>query len=79
MIAGQVGLDLYDYFERNTYKSLRNTYSKKSALKLARVDVIKLLFFYSVIRISNSLPTNVIEQTNSDVFFDLCKTFISVN
>ena len=79
MFSNQVGLKPFDYFESNTYNTLRNNHSKKLALKFARVDVVKNSFFYSVVPIWNSLPANIIEQTNSDVFFDLCKTQISVN
>ena len=64
------------YFESNTNNTLRNSHSKKLALKFG---VVKNSFFYSVVPIWNSLPPNTSEQTNSDVFLDLCKAQISVN
>ena len=79
MFSSQVALHPFDYFERNMYIDLRNSHSKKLALKFARVDVVKNLFFFSAVPIWNSLPQNVIEQTNSDVFFNLCRTQISAN
>jgi len=79
MLSNQVALNPSDYFEKNTYSSLRNSHSKKLTLKFARVDVVKNSFFYSIVPLWNSLPPNVTEQANSDVFFDLCKTYISVN
>ena len=79
MFTSQVALNPFDYFERNTYSGLRNSHSKKLALKFARVNVVKNSFFYSIVPLWNSLPTNVIDQVNSDVFFDLCKTHISAN
>ena len=79
MFTNQVALNSFDYFERNTYSSLRNSHSKKLALKFARVNVVKNSFFYSIVPLWNSLPPNVIEQVNSDVLFDLCKTHVSVN
>ena len=79
MFTSQVALNPFDYFERNTYSSLRNSHSKKLTLKFAHVNVVKNSFFYSIVPLWNSLPTNVIEQVNSDVFFDLCKTHISAN
>ena len=79
MFTSHVALNPYDYFERNTYSSLRNSHSKKLALKFARFDVVKNSFFYSIVPLWNSLPPDVIEQVNSDVFFDLCKTHISAN
>ena len=77
MFTSQVALNPFDYFERNTHSSLRNSHSKKLTLKFARVNVDKNSFFYSIVPLWNSLPTNVIEQVNSDVFFDLCKTYLS--
>ena len=79
MLSNQVALNPFDYFEKNTYSSLRNSHSKKLTLKFARVDVVKNSFFYSIVPLWNSLPPNVTEQANSDVFFDLCKTYISAN
>ena len=79
MSTYQVGLNPFNYFERNTYKRLTNAHSKKLALKFACVDVVKNSFFYSVVPTWNNSPANIIEQGNSDVFFDLCKTYISVN
>ena len=77
--SSQVALHPFDYFERNMYSGLRNSHSKKLALKFARVDVVKNSFFFSVVPIWNSLPQNVIEQTNSGVFFNLFRTHISAN
>ena len=79
MFTSQVALNRYDYVERSTYSSLRNSHLKKLTLKFARVNVVKNSFFYSIVLLWNNLPTNVIEQVNSDVFFDLCKTHISAN
>ena len=67
-VSSQVALHPFDYFERNMYSGLRNSHSKKLALKFARVDVVKNSFFFSVVPIWNSLPQNLIEQTNSDIF-----------
>ena len=79
MFAGQVGLNPYEYFETITYESFRDMHSKKIALKFARVDVVKYSFFYYVTPIWDNLPVNIIQLTYSDVFFDVCKTLISVN
>ena len=79
MFSSQVALHPFDYFERNMHSSLRNSHSKKLALKFARVDVVKNSLFFSVVPLWNSLPQNGIEQTNSDVFFNLCRTHISAN
>ena len=77
MFPNRVGLKPFDYFESNTNSTLQNNHSNKLALKFASVDIVKNSFFYSVVLIWKSLPANIIVQTNSDVFFDLCKTQIS--
>ena len=51
MFSSQVALHPFDYFERNVYNGLRNSHSKKLALKLARVDVVKNSFFFSAVPI----------------------------
>ena len=79
MFANQVGLKLVNCFERNTFGSLRNSHSKKLILRLVRVNIAQSSFFYSVVSIWDSWPAIVIEQRNSNVFFDLCKTQISAN
>ena len=67
-VSSQVVLHPFDYFERNMYSGLRNSHSKKLALKFARVDVVKNSFSFSIAPIWNSLPQSLIEQTNSDIF-----------
>ena len=79
MLSNQVALTPFDYFEKNTYSSLRNSHSKKLTLKFACVDVIENSFYYSIVPLWNSLPPNVTKQANSDVFSYLCKTYISGN
>ena len=79
MFTCKVALKLSDYFQINHCRNLRNSHSKKLMQKFARVDVVKNSFFYCVIPKWNSLPEHIINQTNSDTFFDLCKTHFSEN
>ena len=79
MFTCQVALKLSDFFQINHCRYLRHSHSKKLMQKFARVDVVKNSFFYCVIPKWNSLPEHIINQTNSDTFFDLCKTHFSEN
>ena len=79
ILSNLAALNPFDYFERNSYSPLRNSHSKKFALKFAQVDVVNSSFFYSIVPLWNSLPTNITEQASSEVFFDLCRTFMSAN
>ena len=79
MFTCQGAFKLSDYFQINHCRNLRNSHSKKLMQKFARVDVVKNSFFYCVIPKWNSLPEHIINQTNSDPFFDLCNTHVSEN
>ena len=75
----QVALKLSDYFQINHCRNLRSSLSKKLMPKFVRVNVVKNSFFYCLIPKLNSLPERIVNQTNSDTFFDLCKTHFSEN
>ena len=79
MVINQVALKLSDYFQINHCRNQRNSHSQKLMPKFARVDVVKNSFFHCVIPKWNNLPEHVVEQTNSDTFFDLCKGYFSEN
>ena len=73
MFTCQVALKLFDYFQINDCRNLRNLYSKRLMLAFARVDVVKHSFFYCVIPKWNSLPGQVVNHTNSDIFLTYAK------
>ena len=73
MSTCKVPLKLFDYFQINNCGNLRNLHCKKLMPKFALVDVVKDSFFYYVIPKWNSLPEHVVDQTNSDIFFDLMR------
>ena len=79
MFTCQVALTLFDYFQINNCRNLRNSHSKRPMLKFALADVVKHSLFYYVIPKWNSLPEHVVNQTNSDIFFDFCKAHFSEN
>ena len=70
MFSSQLVLHPFEYFERNTQWCQKFPFKKKLVLKFARVDIVKVSFFFSVVPIWNSLPQNVIEHTSSDAFFN---------
>ena len=61
-----------------TFPRILAEFQDDTFLRLS-VDVVKNSFFYCVIPKWNSLPEHIINQTNSDTFFDLCKTHFSEN
>ena len=75
----QVALKIFDYFQINCCRSLHNSHSKKLMPKFVRVNAVKNSFFYCIIPKWSSLPEHIINQTNSDTFFDLCKMHSSEN
>ena len=79
MFTFQVALKLFDSVQINNCRNLRNSHSKRPMPKFARVDVVKHSLFYCVIPKWNSLPEHLVNQTNSDIFFDLFKTHFSEN
>ena len=78
MFSSHVAVHPFDYLGRNMYNGLINSYSKQLALKFARVDIVKKACSFSLFYKYGTV-SHKIEQTNSDVFFNLCRAHILAN
>jgi len=77
MFTNQVALKPFNYFSMVSYRTTRNSNSEKIMPKFGRVDIAKFSFFLLIIPTWNSLPDNIVSQSNSESFYSLCRLHIS--
>ena len=77
MCTNQVALKPLDYFSMAAFRMTRASHSTTLMPKFGRFAAVKFSFFFSVIPIWNSLPDNIVNQSNSESFHSLCRNYFS--